>query len=150
MQRALWATQNSYWSMLKVCFPRKCFLSCSAMACLKMFLIVSNMQSGWNKVGSPTDLLGFCSNTSRATFHWVGNTPLFKAELKTASNIPGLVQHTMVHTLLGIPHGPGAFLTLLQTRSTATLFLLPSAVVVLPQLPRLWPPVLRAAWTADS
>ncbi len=33
-------------------------------------------------------LHGFCSSTSRATFHRVGNTPFFNARLNTMSSIP--------------------------------------------------------------
>ncbi len=92
-------------------FPQHFVTSCS-----KICLTVSNTPSGWNKVGFVTDLPGFCSNTSRATFQRVGNTLLFKTELKAASSNLGLAQCTMVHTLLDIPSGPGAFLALVQTR----------------------------------
>ncbi len=81
----------------------KSFFSYSEMASSKIFPIVPNMQNGQNEVGSPTGLPGFCSNTSWATFHQVGNTWLFKAELNTLLSIPRLARCMMVHTLLGIP-----------------------------------------------
>ncbi len=74
--------------------------------------------SSQNEAGYPTGLPGFCNSTSRATFHRVGNTPLFNARLNTMWSIPGLAQCTMVYTLFGIPSRPGAFLALAHTRST--------------------------------
>ncbi len=108
---------------LKACFLWKCFFSQSTVAFSNIFPVVSNMQSGWKKVGSLTGLPGFCSNTILTTIHWVGNTSLFKASLRTASSILGLARCMMVHSpyIFGIPSGPGAFLTLVRTRSTATL-----------------------------
>ncbi len=112
--------RNPYWLALKARFPQKCFLSRSAMTCLKIFPTVSSMQSGRNEAGFPTGLPGFCNNTSQATFHRVGNIPLFNNRLNTASSIPELARCTMVHTMFGIPSGPGAFLALARTRSTTT------------------------------
>ncbi len=80
--------RNPYWLALKARFPRKCSLSRSAMTCSKIFPTVSSMQSDRNEAGSPTGLPGFCNSTSRATFHQVGNIPLFNARLNTASSIP--------------------------------------------------------------
>ncbi len=119
------------------------------MACLKFFQIVSHMQSGWNKVGSPTGLAGFCSNISHATFHWVGNTLLFNAELKTASSILILAWCTIVYTLLGIPSGPSAFLAMVQIRSTVVLIFAAFNSGGPSQLLRVRPPVLGAMGTAD-
>ncbi len=76
-------------------------------------------ESGQNVVESPTSMPSFCSNTCWATFHWVGNTRLFKAVLKTVSSIPGFIRCSVIHTLLGIPSSPGTFLALVQTQSTA-------------------------------
>ncbi len=121
--------QIPYWLALKARFPRKCFLSRSATTCSKIFPIVSSMQSDRNEARFPTGLPGFCNSISQATFHRVGNTPLFNATLKTASSIPGLAQCTMVHTLFGILSGPSAFLALACTRSTAHQFLLPLTMV---------------------
>ncbi len=82
---------------------------------ITIFSIVSSMQNGQNRVGFTTGLPGFCNSTSRANFHRVGNTPLFKAMLKTVSSIPGLARCTTVRTLFGIPSGPGAILALART-----------------------------------
>ncbi len=95
---------------MKACFPWKYFLGHSAVACSKIFPTVPKMQSSRFDVGSPTGLPGFCSNTSWATFHWAGNTALFKVKLKTVSSFLRLVWCTMVHKWLCITSGPGAFL----------------------------------------
>ncbi len=103
-----WApARNPYWSVLKACFPRKCFLSRSATTCSKIFPILSSMQSGRNEVEFLTGLPGFCNSISRATFHWVENTPLFRTLLKPVSEYS-------THWF-GIPSGPGAFLVLART-----------------------------------
>ncbi len=109
---------NPYWSVLKVCIRQKCFLSHSAMVYWKVFHTVSNIQSYQFKARSPTGLPGFRCSTSWAIFHRVGNTLLFEAELKTSSSISGLARYMMVHTLLGIPFSPRAFLAWSWARST--------------------------------
>ncbi len=113
--------RNPYWSALKARFPRKCFLSRSATTCSKIFPIVSSMQNDRNKTPFPTGLPCFCKSTGRATIHWVGNNSLFSIPLKTTSSIPRLARCSMVHPLFGMLSGPGAFLALAHTWSTAAL-----------------------------
>ncbi len=111
--------RNPYWSALRVRFPQKCFLSCSATTCSKIFLIVSSMQSSQNEAGFRTGLPGFYNSTSRTIFHRVGNTLLFIVMLKIALSVPGLARCTMVDTLFGILSGFGVSLTVARIPSTA-------------------------------
>jgi hypothetical protein len=77
----------------------------------RAFPVVSHRQIGRYEEGSPTSPFPFGSSTRCCTFQILGNTPSNRHFSKTLTNMSVLVLIANLNTILGIPSGPGVFLS---------------------------------------